>query len=155
MSLPTGSKAPDFSLKTKNSEALADVKLSDNFGKRQTVLLFFPLAFTGTCTKEFCDVTQGLDAYAKLDAVVYGISVDSPHAQFAWAKQEGIRVPLLSDLNKEVATAYDVLNEGSAGITSARAAFVIGRDGVVKYSERTATTRDLPNFEAIAAALAT
>ena len=97
----------------------------------------------------------GLDTYANLDASVYGISVDSPHAQFAWAQQEGIRVPLLSDLNKEVATAYDVLNEGSAGITSARAAFVIGRDGVVKYSERTPTTRDLPNFDAIAAALAT
>ena len=119
------------------------------------MLLFFPLAFTGTCTQEFCDVTQGLESYAKLEASVYGISVDSPHAQFAWAKQEGIRVPLLSDLNKEVATAYDVLNAGSAGTTSARAAFVIGRDGIVKYSERTPTTRDLPNFEAIAAALAT
>jgi len=155
MALAIGSPAPDFTLKSKNADGLVDVRLSDNFAKRQTVLLFFPLAFTGVCTKEMCDVSSGLEAYAKLDAAVYGISVDSPHAQHAWATQERIGVTLLSDLNKEVTKAYDVVNEGSAGTTSARAAFVIGRDGVIKHSERTPTTKDLPDFNAIKATLAT
>src|SRR5471032_67988 len=106
MPLAPGSKAPDFTLKTKTAEGLKDVKLSDNFGKKQTVLLFFPLAFTGTCTQEMCDVSAGLDQYAGLNAAVYGISVDSPHAQLAWAKESRITVPLLSDLNKTAAKAY-------------------------------------------------
>jgi peroxiredoxin len=118
------------------------------------VLLFFPFAFTGVCTKEMCDVTGGLDAYARLDAAVFGISVDSPHAQFAWAQQERIGVALLSDLNKYVTRAYDVVFDGPAGTYSARAAFVIGKDGVIKHSERTPTPKDLPDFAAINAALA-
>lgn len=155
MALAKGSKAPDFTLKTKTAEGLADVKLSDNFGKRPTVLLFFPLAFTGTCTQEMCDVTAGLDAYAKLDAAVYGISVDSPFAQEAWAQKEKIKVTLLSDLNKEVTKSYDVLFPALAGIgdTAARAAFVIGKDGVIKHSERTPTPKDLPDLNAVIAAL--
>ncbi|HEY5550660.1 MAG TPA: redoxin domain-containing protein [Opitutaceae bacterium] len=155
MALAKGSPAPDFTLKSKNTGGVTDVRLSDNFGKRQTVLLFFPLAFTGVCTQEMCDVTSGLDTYAQFDAAVYGISVDSPHALFAWAKQERIGITLLSDLNKEVTKAYDVVNEGTAGTTSARAAFVIGKDGLIKHSERTPTTKDLPDFAAIKAALAT
>jgi peroxiredoxin len=155
MALAIGSPAPDFSLKSKNADGLVDVRLSDNFAKRQTVLLFFPFAFTGVCTKEMCDVTSGLDAYSNLDAAVYGISVDSPHAQHAWATQERIGVTLLSDLNKEVTTAYDVAIDGPAGKFSARAAFVIGRDGVIKHGERTPTPKDLPDFNAIKAALAT
>jgi peroxiredoxin len=155
MALPIGSPAPDFTLKSKNAEGLVDVRLSDNFAKRQTVLLFFPFAFTGVCTKEMCEVTSGLDAFANLDAAVYGISVDSPHAQHAWAKQERIGVALLSDLNKEVTRAYDVAIEASIGTFSARAAFVIGKDGLIKHSERTPTPKDLPDFNAIKAALAT
>ena len=155
MPLALGSKAPDFTLKTKTADGLKDVRLSENFGRRKTVLLFFPLAFTGVCTQEFCDVSAGLGAYAGLDAEVYGVSVDSPFAQEAWAKQSKITVTLLSDLNKEVARAYDVIFPGLAGIgdTSARAAFVIGKDGVVLYAEQTATPKDLPNFAAIKAAL--
>lgn len=157
MALAKGSKAPDFTLKTKTANGLADVKLSDNFGKRPTVLLFFPLAFTGACTQEMCDVTAGLDAYAKLDAAVYGISVDSPFAQEAWAQKEKIKVTLLSDLNKEVTKSYDVLFPALAGIgdTAARAAFVIGKDGVIKHSERTPTPKDLPDLNAVIAALST
>jgi peroxiredoxin len=101
------------------------------------------------------DVTSGLDAYSNLDAAVYGISVDSPHAQHAWATQERIGVTLLSDLNKEVTTAYDVAIDGPVGKFSARAAFVIGRNGMIKHSERTPTPKDLPDFNAIKAALAT
>ena len=63
MSIPTGSKAPDFTLKSKQASGLVDVKLSNNFGRKNTVLLFFPLAFTSVCTKEMCDLTAGLNAY--------------------------------------------------------------------------------------------
>src|SRR5690606_7393767 len=59
MALSAGTKAPDFTLKTKTAEGLSDIKLSDNFGKRNTVILFFPLAFTGVCTQEMCDVSGG------------------------------------------------------------------------------------------------
>ena len=78
--LTVGATAPDFTLKTKNAEGLKDIKLSENFGKKNTVLLFFPLAFTGVCTQEMCDVSGGLTAYTDLGAQVYGISVDSPFA---------------------------------------------------------------------------
>ena len=156
MPIPTGSKAPNFTLKSKNADGLKDVTLSDNFGKKQTVLLFFPLAYTGVCTQEMCDITLGLTEYTGLDAEVYAISVDSPFTQEAWAKQNKIGVTLLSDLNKTVTKAYDVVFPMLAGIgdTSARAAFVIGKDGVVKYSEQTPTPKDLPNFAAVKAALA-
>jgi len=156
MPIPVGSKAPDFTLKSKNATGLADVTLSANFGKKNTVLLFFPLAFTSVCTKELCDLTAGLASYAGLNAEVIGLSVDSPFAQEAWAKQEKIGITLASDLNKATTKAYGVEFPGLAGIgdTSARAAFVIDKHGIVQYSEQTATPKDLPNFEAVKAALA-
>ena len=155
MPIPTGAKAPDFTLKSK-SPADVEVKLSNNFGKKNTVLLFFPLAFTGVCTKEMCDLTAGLGAYSGLGADVIAVSVDSPFAQAAWAKQEKIGITLASDLNKEVIKKYDVVFPMLAGVgdTSARAAFVIDKHGVVQYSEQTATPKDLPNFDAVKAALA-
>ena len=156
MPIPLGSKAPDFTLKTKTPDGLKDVTLSANFGKTQTVLVFFPLAYTGVCTQEMCDVSAGLDAYGAVNAQVYGISVDSPFAQEAWAKQNGIKVTLLSDLNKTVIKAYDVVFPMLAGVgdTAARAAFVIDKNGVVQYSEQTPTPKDLPNFDAVKATLA-
>jgi peroxiredoxin len=155
MPIPVGSKAPDFTLKTLTAEGLKDVTLSHNFGKKQTVILFFPLAFTGVCTQEMCDITSGLSQYGGLNAEVYGISVDSPFSLDAWAKQNKIGVTLLSDLNRTVTKAYDVVFPNLAGVgdTSARAAFVIGTDGLVKYSEQTATPKDLPNFTAVKAVL--
>lgn len=156
MALSVGSKAPDFTLKSKNADGLKDVTLSANFGSKSTVLLFFPLAFTGVCTAELCDITAGLSQYSDLGADVIGISVDSPFAQEAWATKEKIGITLVSDLNKETTQAYDVLFPGLAGIgdTSARAAFVINKDGVITYAEQTATPKDLPNFDAVKAALA-
>jgi len=156
MALSAGSKAPDFTLKTKREGDPKDVKLSENFGKKKTVLLFFPLAFTGVCTKEFCDVSAGLSAYEKLDAAVYGISVDSPFAQEAWAEKEKIQTPLLSDLNKEVSKAYGTLLPDLIGLgsVSARAAFVIDKTGVIRYSEQTPTPLELPDFKKIQATLA-
>ncbi len=155
MALPIGTKAPDFTLKSKKGDGLVDVTLSANFGKKNTLLLFFPLAFTGVCTTEMCDVSQGLQGYAALNADVIGVSVDSPFAQEAWAKKDNITITLASDLNKEVAKAYDVIFKGIAGIgdSAARAAFVIDKAGVIQYSEQTATPKELPNFGAIKAAL--
>ncbi len=156
MPIAVGSKAPDFTLKSKAADGLKEVKLSDSLGRTQVVLLFFPAAFTGVCTQEMCDITGGLGEYAKLGAQVYGISVDSPFALEAWAKQNAIGITLLSDLNKTVTRAYEVVFPTLAGIyeTSARAAFVIGKDGIVKYAEQTPTPKDLPNFAAVKAALA-
>jgi len=156
MPLPIGSKAPDFTLKSKTAAGLVDVKLSDHFGKSTTVLLFFPLAFTGVCTTEMCDQTAGLGDYEKLGAGVVAISVDSPFAQEAWAKTNNIKVTLASDLNKVVIKQYEVVFPMLAGVgdTAARAAFVIDKNGVIQYSEQTPTPKDLPNFEAIKAVLA-
>lgn len=153
MALPVGSKAPVFTLKSKNANGLADVTLPAP-GKA-TVILFFPLAFTGVCTSELCSVSQGLAAYSAVGAEVIAISVDSPFAQEAWAQKENIGLTIVSDLNKEATVAYDVLFKGIAGIgdSSARAAFVVDKDGVIQYSEQTPTPKDLPNFEAIQAKL--
>lgn len=156
MAITVGSKAPDFTLKSKQASGIVDVKLSSNFGKKNTVILFFPLAFTGVCTKELCDVTAGLGQYSGLNADVIGISVDSPFAQEAWAQKEKIGITLASDLNKTTTKAYDVVFPMLAGVgdTSARAAFVVDKNGVVQYAEQTPTPKDLPNFDAVKAALA-
>jgi len=156
MPLKTGTSAPDFALKTKTAQGLEEIKLSDNFGKRNTVLLFFPLAFTGVCTQEMCDVSGGISSYENLNAAVYGISVDSPFAQEAWAQREKIVIKLLSDLNKTVIKAYDVVFPNLAGVgdTAARAAVVIDKAGNIVHVEQTPTPKDLPNFEAVKAALA-
>ena len=154
MSLSVGTKAPTFTLKSKNTTGLADVTLP--VPGKTTVILFFPLAFTGVCTQEFCDVTQGLESYTSLGAEVIGVSVDSPFAQEAWAQKEKIVTTLVSDLNKEATNAYDVLFKGIAGIgdSSARAAFVVDKAGVIQYAEQTPTPKDLPNFDAIKAKVA-
>jgi len=156
MPIAVGAKAPDFTLKSKQASGLVDVKLSDNFGKKNTVLLFFPAAFTSVCTQELCDITSGLSAYSGLNADVIGVSVDTPFSQEAGAEKEKIGITLASDLNKTTVKAYGVIFPMLAGIgdTAARAAFVIDKNGVVQYSEQTPTPKDLPNFEAVKAALA-
>jgi len=156
MAIPVGSKAPDFTLKSKQASGLVDVKLSNNFGKKNTVLLFFPAAFTSVCTQEMCDITAGLGGYSGLNADVIAISVDTPFAQEAWAQKEKINLTIASDLNKEVIRKYDVTFPMLAGIgdTAARAAFVIDKNGVVQYSEQTPTPKDLPNFNKVKETLA-
>lgn len=151
MAIAVGQNAPDFSLKSKQPSGLVDVKLSDNFGKKNTVLLFFPAAFTSVCTQEMCDITAGMNAYAGMNADVIGISVDTPFAQEAWAQKEKIGIKLASDLNKQVTKAYDVLFPNLAGIgdTAARAAFVIDKQGVVQYSEQTPSPKELPDFQKV------
>src|SRR6267378_1186691 len=156
MAISVGTKAPDFTLKSKQASGLVDVKLSNNYGKKNTVLLFFPAAFTGVCTTEMCDITAGMSQYSGLNADVLAISVDTPFAQEAWAQKEKIGIPLASDLNKEVIKKYDVVFPMLAGVgdTAARAAFVIDKNGVVQYSEQTPTPKDLPNFDAVKSTLA-
>ena len=156
MPIAVGTKAPDFTLKSKDANGLRDVTLSANFGKKNTLLIFFPLAFTGVCTQELCDITQGLNSYADAGADVIGISVDSPFAQEAWAQKEKISVTLVSDLDKKTVEAYGTAFPGLAGIgtASARAAFIVDKNGVIQYAEQTPTPKDLPNFDAIKAKLA-
>jgi glutaredoxin-dependent peroxiredoxin len=156
MAIAVGTKAPDFTLKSKTATGLVDVSLSKNIGQKNTVLLFFPLAFTSVCTSEMCDVTAGMTNYSQLKAEVIGISVDSPFAQEAWAQKEKIGITLASDLNKKTAEAYGVLLPDLIGLgaVSARAAFVIDKNGVVRYSEQTPTPKELPNFSAIRDTLA-
>ena len=156
MAISVGSKAPDFTLKSKQASGLVDFTLSNNFGKKNTVLLFFPAAFTGVCTKEMCDISQGMNGYSSLNADVIGISVDTPFSQEAWAQKEKISIPLASDLNKEVIKKYEVVFPMLAGVgdTAARAAVVIDKDGVVQYSEQTPTPKELPNFDKVKETLA-
>jgi peroxiredoxin len=157
MALQPGSKAPLFTLKTKSANGLEDFRLEDHIGKSNVVLIFVPLAFTGVCTNELCSLSSGIAAYETLNAKVVAISVDSPFAQEIWAKKENITIPLISDLNKEVTTAYDILFKGLAGIgdTSARAVFVIDRNGIIQHSQVTPTPGDLPDFDAVKASLST
>ena len=156
MPIAVGSKAPDFTLKSKQASGLVDVKLSNNFGKKNTVLLFFPAAFTGVCTTEMCQLSGNLNAYSGLNADVIAVSVDTPFAQEAWAQKEKINLTLASDLNKQVIKQYDVVFPMLAGVgdTAARAAFVIDKSGVVQYSEQTPTPKDLPNFDKVKETLA-
>ena len=156
MALSKGTKAPNFTLKSKNADGLADVKLSDNYGKKATVLLFFPLSFTSVCEQELCSMRDSLTDYEGVDAQVYGISVDSPFAQAAFAKANALNFPLLSDFNKEVSKAYDVLFEDLLGLkgVSKRSAFVISKDGEILYSESSDDPKKLPDFQAIKSALA-
>src|SRR6476646_11091186 len=136
MAISVGSKAPDFELSTKTSDGPKRVKLSGNFGKKNTLLLFFPMAYTSVCTKEMCDVSQGLNGYSALNAEVFGISGDNPFAQEAWAQKENIKVTLLSDYEHKIAQSFGVaydsflpqINLGMGGVPK-RSAFVIDRQG--------------------------
>src|SRR5215475_11105597 len=160
MPIAVGTKAPDFTLSTKAADGPKRIRLSDNFGKGNTLLLFFPMAFTGTCTTEMCEVSAGLNGYIGLNAAVWGISGDNPFAQEAWAQKEKITVPLLSDYDHKVAQTYDVMydsflpqmNLGMGGV-SKRSAFIIDRNGVIQYAESNDDARQLPDFDKIKAKL--
>ena len=150
MSVNVGDQAPDFTLKSKRGE-LEDVALSGFRGKRNVVLLFFPLAYTSVCTDEMCSVSGGLSEYDDLNAQVLGVSVDSPFAQEAWADQNGISFPLLSDFNKEVSAAYGAQYQDLLGFrgVAKRAAFVVDREGIVRYAEVSEDATVIPDFDAV------
>ena len=155
MTLSVGTTAPDFTLKTKTPEGLADVSLGSHRESSSVVLLFFPFAFTGVCTEEACSVRDDLSAYEDLNAKVYGISVDSPFAQEAMALKENLNFPLLSDFNKETSLAYGVLYEDFIGFkgVSKRSAFVISKGGEILFAWSSEDPKQLPDFQAIKAVL--
>lgn len=148
MAIQTGQQAPDFSLYDTDKQ---EVTLSSQRGKN-VVLLFFPLAFTSVCTAELCSVRDNYDQYDRLNAQVFGISVDSAFTLKAFKKEQQLNFPLLSDFNKTASTAYDVLYEqfalGMKGV-SKRAAFVIDQEGIVRYAEVLEDAGKQPDFNAI------
>ncbi len=160
MALQIGDQAPDFTLVTKTADGPQLVKLSEIVGKSNIVLLFVPMAFTGVCTTELCDISSGISAYESLDAKVFGISGDNPFAQEVWAQKEGITIPLLSDYEHTAAKAYGVAYEQFLpeanlimGGVAKRSAFVIDKEGIVRYAEVKEHPKDLPDFAAVKAAL--
>ena len=155
MAIPVNTKAPAFTLKRKVPEGFENVSLADNLGTRKTVLLFFPAAFSSICEDELCSVTGGLDKYESLDAAVIGISTDLPFALAAFERAAQIKFPLLSDYNREVCKAYDVLSDDFIGYqgVAKRSAFVIDKDGMVVYSSSSDDARVLPDLDAVLAAL--
>jgi glutaredoxin-dependent peroxiredoxin len=133
-----GTLAPDFTLQ---SSARADVTLSD-FRGRNVLLAFFPLAFTGVCTAELCEMRDDWEQFEGKDTVVLAISVDSTATLAEYKRQHGITAELLSDFKREVSRRYGVLLEDR--FHSARAYFLIDRDGVIRWShveERTGDRR--------------
>lgn len=148
MAIQVGQQAPDFTLRDNEKNK---VTLSEQKGKN-VVLLFFPLAFTSTCTKELCYMRDNMAMYNNLDAQVYGISVDSLFSLNKFKQEQNLNFPLLSDFNKEASTAYDCLYEtffnDMRGV-SKRASFVVDKEGVVRYAEVLENASDLPDFKAI------
>ncbi len=154
MAVQIGHPAPDFALKRKTETGIETVHLQDYRGQT-VVLLFFPMAFTDVCTQEMCTVSNEYQQYASLGAAVLGISVDSPFAQEAWAKQNGITIPLLSDFNREVCRAYGACYDNFfPGVldfqgVAKRSAFVIDAQGIVRYAEVLEDATQLPDFQRI------
>lgn len=141
-------EAPNFKLYNTDKK---EVELSTLRGKN-VLLLFFPLAFTSTCTAELCSVRDNLTMYNNLNAVVFGISVDSAHTLLKFKTDQNLNFELLSDFNKVASplygSMYDEFVLGMKGV-SKRAAFVIDKNGIVQYAEVLEKAGDLPNFDAI------
>ncbi|AEW01732.1 peroxiredoxin [Niastella koreensis] len=148
-----GSPAPDFTLfdSAKNQVSLHSLK-----GKK-VILLFFPFAFSSTCTRELCYVRDNLSQFNNVDAAVLGISVDSLYTLAKYKEDQGFQFTLLSDFNKEVSRLYNAIyenwNYNMKGV-SKRASFVIDRKGIVQYAQVLVNAGDMPDFEAIEASLA-
>lgn len=148
MKIKPGQSAPDFSLydSDKNKVSLSELK------GQNVLLLFFPAAFTGTCTKELCSVRDSLNWYDNVNAKVFGISVDSVYSLAKYKEEQHLNFPLLSDFNKEVSKAYDCLYDtfsyNMKGV-SKRSAFIIDKHGIVQYAEVLEKATEIPNFDAI------
>ncbi len=148
MNLKIGDKAPSFTLRATDK---SEVNLSDYKGKN-VLVLFFPLAFTGVCTAELCDIRDQLASYTSLNTEVLAISVDSLFTLERFKADQGYNFPLLSDFNKEVSRAYGALYEDFVldmkGV-SKRSAFLIDKEGTIKYAEILDNAAELPNFAKI------
>lgn len=148
MSIHIGDTAPDFTLFNTEKQAIT---LSSFHGKN-VVVLFFPLAFTSTCTAELCGVRDDISDYGKMDAEVLAISVDSLFTLGKFKEEQGLNFNLLSDFNKTASQAYDSLYDTFVlemkGV-SKRSAFLIDREGVIQYAEVLESAGDVPNLEAL------
>lgn len=153
MELQVGTIAPNFSLYNTEKQ---EVNLANLRGKN-VVILFFPLAFTSVCTAELCEMRDNIATYAKLDAEILGISVDSPFTLAKFKEEQKLPFDLLSDFNKEVATSYGSIYEdfvlGMKGVAK-RSAFVVDKEGVIRYAEVLESAGNIPDFKAVQAALA-
>ncbi len=153
MAIKTGDKAPAFTLISSDKQP---VSLAD-YQDKNVVLLFFPMAFTGVCTTELCSMRDNMSVYEGLDAQILAVSVDSPFTLAKFKEDQELNFPMLSDFNKEVSRNYGALYEefvlGLRGV-SKRSAFVIDKEGVVRYAEVLESAGDLPNFVAIRETLA-
>ncbi|MCU0450554.1 MAG: redoxin domain-containing protein [Bernardetiaceae bacterium] len=153
--LKVGDKAPDFKLFNTEKQ---EMSLQDLTNGKNAVVLFFPLAFTGVCTTELCAMRDDIATYSNLNANVVGISVDSPFTLDKFKQEQHLPFPLLSDFNKEAATAYESIYGdfvlGMKGVAK-RSAFVVDKTGTVRYAEVLESAGDLPNFEAVKSTLAT
>ncbi len=152
MSLNIGDQAPDFKLFSSDKK---EVNLADYRGKN-VVVLFFPMAFTGVCTAELCQMRDDIATYSHLKAEIVGISVDSLFTVGKFKAEQNLPFPLLSDFNKETSQAYGAFYEtfvfGMHGV-SKRAAFVVDKDGIIQYVEVLEKAADIPNFDAVKATL--
>jgi peroxiredoxin len=148
MNVQLNKQAPDFKLFNTDKKSIA---LSDSKGKN-VVLLFFPLAFTSTCTEELCSTRDDLNFYNDVNAVVYGISVDSVFVLKKFKEALDLNFDLLSDFNKEVSESYDSLYKqfilGMKGVGK-RSAFVIDKNGIIQYAEILEDAGKIPDFSAI------
>jgi len=152
MAAETGSIAPDFTLPNQDREP---VTLSKQRG-RPIVLAFFPAAFSSVCQKELCTFRDALSQLNQVKAQVYGISVDTFFALKAFADQQHLTFPLLSDFNKQVIRDYGVFNEDMIGLKgiAKRAVFVLDKDGVVRHREVLDDARNEPDYEKVYKAVA-
>lgn len=154
MSISVGQKAPDFSLFSSDKQK---VTLSELKGKN-VLLLFFPQAFTGVCTKELCSIRDNMNTYTSLNADVLGISVDSVFTLAKFKEEQQYNFPLLSDFNKEVSLDYGSLYHDwifdMKGV-SKRSAFLVDKNGIVQYAEVLENPGEQPDFKAIDAVLST
>ena len=148
MNIEIGKPAPDFTLydSTKDKITLSDMK------GQNILLLFFPLAFTSTCTAELCSIRDNISFYNNVNAKVFGISVDSLHTLAKYKADQNLNFTLLSDFNKDVSSLYgsiyEMFNYNMKGV-SKRSAFIIDKEGIIRYAEVLENASEQPNFKNI------
>lgn len=153
MAIKIGEKAPGFTL----SDTVKKPRSLQEFFGKNTVLAFFPGAFTGVCTKELCTFRDSMSNFNGLDAQVVGISVDSPFANKAFAAQNNLQFPLLSDHSREVTKLYGLASDdfsGLKGYTAAkRSIFIVDKTGTVRYAWVSDNPSVEPNYDEISKTL--
>lgn len=154
MAVKVGDKAADFTLVDTDKKT----RTLKEFRGKNVVLAFFPGAFTGVCTKEMCTFRDSMSRFNELDAQVLGISVDSPFANKAFATQNNLQFPLLSDYSRTVLRAYGIVHQGFGGLegysAAKRSVFVIDKSGVVRYAWISDNPGVEPNYDEVTTALA-